>query len=203
MTKLGARLRERALPLGEGEELRDWAYSILCQALLQAGLELEQGFDPDPPHYPVGVLMTYNAPAWALPWAAQIVGIGYLPAGLGEQDLRDLIKGAANWQSGTTATMEAVAKRYLTGTKTVYFRERDGDPYFLEVVTKASETPDPEAVRRALEAAKPVGLVLHYRTVPGLDYQQLTTDSLTNHELYRDLHLHYASYRALSDGTRT
>jgi hypothetical protein len=196
LTKLAGRLHDRALPLGEGEELRGFAYSILCEALLSAGVELAEGFDPDAPHYPVGVLMTYNAPAWALPWAAQVVGLTLGP-GLSEEQGRDLMRDAPNWKRGTTATMEALAGLYLTGDKTIFFRERDGDPYYLEVVTRAGETPDPELVRKALEAAKPVGLILHYRTTAGWDYQELKA---SGPDPYSALRAAYATYRALSDG---
>lgn len=197
MTKLAGRLRERALPLGEGEELRAWAYSVLCEALLAAGVELAEGFDPDEPHYPVGVLMTYNAPAWALPWAAQVVGTR-LPGGLGEDDQRAVIKDVTSWQRGTTASMRAAAALHLTGTKTVYFRERDPSgtdpPYTLEVVTLDSETPDPEAVRAALMAQKPVGIVLLYRTVAGWDYEEMTA---TGPDPYSALPPAFPTYRDL------
>jgi len=201
LTKLAGRLRERALPLGEGEELRGWAYSILCEALLNAGVELEEGFDPDEPHYPVGVLMTYNAPAWALPWAAQIVGLALGP-GLSEEQSRDLMRDAPNWESGTTGRMRAIASLYLTGTKTMYFRERDAsgtDPaYTLEVVTLTGETPDPALLLAALTAAKPVGITLTVRQVPGWDYQQMTIDE----GLYSALPARYATYRVLSEGPK-
>lgn len=199
LTQLAGRLHERALPLGFEEELRGWAYSILCEALLNAGVELADGFDPDPPHQPVGVLMTYNAPAWALPWAAQIVGLSFVNRpGLTEQQQRDLMRDAANWRRGTTDTMRAVASLYLTGSKTMYFRERDGDPYYLEVVTLTGETPDPVMLNKALMATKPVGIVLTVRQVPGWDYQAMSDHETT----YSTLPPRYATYRVLSEGPK-
>ena len=201
LTKLAARLRERALPLGEGEETRGYAYSMLCEALLNAGVELADGFDPDEPHYPVGVLMTYNAPAYALPWAAQIVGVKLGP-GLSEQQSRDLMRDAPNWRSGTTDTMEAAAGLYLTGSKTVYFRERDDSgtdpPYTLEVVTHTDETPNPAATLAALLSQKPAGIVLISRTVTGWDYQELTT---TGPDPYSTLKTTFPTYNDLAYNT--
>lgn len=198
LTKLADRLRERAMPLGEGEELRGWAYSLLCQALLSAAVELEEGFDPDEPHYPIGVLMTYNAPTWALPWAAQIVGLT-LGTGLSDQEARDLMRDAPNWESGTTDRMRAIAQLYLTGTKTMYFRERDdGNAYYLEIVTLTGETPDPVLLLAALTAAKPVRIVLSVRQVPGWDYQAMTDYEAA----YSTLPSRYATYRILSEGPK-
>jgi hypothetical protein len=111
---------------------------------------------------------------WALPWVAQLVGVR-LPANIGPDEARVLITEARGFQRGTRESIYAAASYWLTGEKTMYFRERDaGDPYALEVVTLDSETPDPAAVLDALIAQKPAGLILRYRQVTGWDYEELT-----------------------------
>ena len=50
--------------------------------------------------------------------------------------------------------LRAAAGMYLTGAKTVFFRERDEDPYHLEVVTRDEENPDPAKVLAALLRAE-------------------------------------------------
>jgi hypothetical protein len=138
-------------------------------------------------------------PDFALPWLAQVVGVS-LPASITGDDAREYIRALSFEEVGKPASIRAVVGMYLTGDKTVYFRERDGgDPYALEVVTVDSETPDPEAVRRALIASVPAGIIVRYRAVVGWDYQQMTTEG----GLYSALPAKFSSYRKLSENTRT
>jgi tail protein P2 I len=133
-----------------------------------------------------------------LPWLAQFVGVS-IPGGLMPADQRAWIAGADGFNRGTPAALRAAAGAYLTGDKTVFFRERDPSgavpPYTLEVVTVESETPDPDVVLAALMAQKPAGLVLTYRTVVGWDYQEQTATSTTYTALASD----FATYRDLAN----
>jgi hypothetical protein len=203
LTPLGARLQERTQPLAPDDEQHGHAHALLCDALAQALKQVAELFDPEgdiPPGAPL--LDVELCPDWALPWLAQIVGVA-LPAGVTPAQARVLIADVAGWQRGTPAALEAAAGLYLTGTKTVYFRERDetspDPPYTLEVVTLDSETPDPALVLAALLAQKPGGIVLNYRTVTGWDYQQMTTEG----GLYSALSTLFDTYYALANNDRS
>lgn len=194
----GERLRDRTAPLAPNDAAHGYAHAYLCGALGAIFREVAEIFDPEdddvPPMAPL--LDPVLCPAWALPWLAQLVGIT-LPAGMTEAEARTFITEVAGFKRGTRQAMEAAAAQYLTGDKTVYFRERDGSPYILEVVTLTTETADQAAVLRALTALKPGGIVLNYRTVIGWDYQEMTAAGGT----YAVLKTTYTSYRKLTDHT--
>jgi hypothetical protein len=201
-TPLGARLRERTQPLAPDDELYGYAHAHLCEALGRMLEQVAEVFDPEgdvPPFAPI--LDVELCPSWALPWLAQLVGV-VLPYGVDDDVARELIDNVAGFNRGTPAALRAAAGIYLTGDKTVYFRERDptgaDPPYTLEVVTVASETPDPNAVRAALLLQKPGGIVLNYRTVAGWDYQAMTTEG----GLYSALAARFTSYRRMSNNER-
>jgi hypothetical protein len=201
-TPLGARLRERTQPLAPDDASYGYAHAHLCEALGRMLEQVAEVFDPEgdvPPLAPI--LDVELCPAWALPWLAQLVGV-VLPYGVGDDEARTYIRDVAGFERGTPASLRAAAGLFLTGDKTVYFRERDptgaDPPYTLEVVTVASETPDPAAVLRALLAQKPGGIVLNYRTVAGWDYQQMTTEG----GLYSALATRFTSYRRMSNNER-
>lgn len=180
LTSLGERLRQRTSPLAPSDELYGWAHAILCGALGKALEQVGEVFDPPDPVPPGAPLLDVElCPDWALPWLAQIVGVT-IPSGATPAQARALISDVAGWQRGTPAALEAAAAQYLTGTKTVYFRERDaGDPYALEVVTITAETPDPAAVQAALMRQKPGGIVLTSRQTETWDWQQVVQDVAT------------------------
>jgi hypothetical protein len=201
-TPLGARLRERTQPLAPDDASYGYAHAHLCEALGRMLEQVAEVFDPEgdvPPLAPI--LDVELCPAWALPWLAQLVGV-VLPYGVGDDEARTYIRDVAGFERGTPASLRAAAGLFLTGDKTVYFRERDptgaDPPYTLEVVTVASETPDAAAVLRALLAQKPGGIVLNYRTVAGWDYQQMTTEG----GLYSALATRFTSYRRMSNNER-
>lgn len=174
LTALGERLRERTEQLAPTDAQHGWVHAHLCEALMIMLREVAEVYDPPDPIPPGAPLLDPQlAPDWALPWVGQLVGV-HVPPGLTPDQQRTLISQAGGWRRGTPAALEAMASLYLTGSQTVYFRERDGDPYALEVVTLDSETPDPAAVRTALLTQKPGGIVLAYRQVAGWDYQELT-----------------------------
>jgi hypothetical protein len=81
-----------------------------------------------------------RAPVAALPWLGQFVGVT-LPDNLTEASQRQQIQQVNGWGRGTKAAILAAPAPYLTGTKTVILRERFGDAYTYQVLTKYSETP--------------------------------------------------------------
>ena len=116
-----------------------------------------------------------DLPEWALPWLGQAVG-AKLPGDLTEEEKRTFIREVAGQQLGTVASMTTAARSTLSSPDaTMWFRERDGGAYLLEVVAIAEETPDPAATLAALVATKPGGIKLVHNVLPGWDYQQMTT----------------------------
>jgi hypothetical protein len=179
----GARLRERTQPLAPSDETNGWAHAHLCEGLGTALEQIGEVFDPEGDVPPLAPILDVDlCPDWALPWLAQIVGV-QLPFDVDADTARELIRSVEGFARGTPAALRAAAGIYLTGDKTVFFRERDptgtDPPYTLEVVTLDDETPDPAAVLGALMAQKPGGIVLHYREVLGWDYEQMTTEGGT------------------------
>ena len=79
-------------------------------------------------------------PDEGLEWLSQFAGVA-LPAGITASEKRDLLKTADASKRGTISHIAAVIQRSLTGTKTVYVRERDGSPYRYTISTRRAETP--------------------------------------------------------------
>lgn len=145
-----------------------------------------------------GILLDVdNAPAEALPWLAQFVGV-QLVAGHTTEQTRLRIRETDGFARGTPAAIRGAARQYLTGTKTAEVRERyDADnpgvdsPYHLSVFTYPDETPDPAAVVRALLEQKPAGIVLKHLVVTSVSsYQGVSV----YHDDYADLLASFATY---------
>jgi hypothetical protein len=110
-------------------------------------------------------------PAW-LPWLSQLVGVALSP-GMSTAERRAAIASAASgWRAGTKASIAAVVAAQLTGTKQVSIYDHsvnspgDGTMWDVLIVTRASETPDPDAIPAIVERAgvKPAGVTLHIVT---------------------------------------
>lgn len=110
--------------------------------------------------------------AW-LPWMAQLVGAVLDPAA-SEAEQRDTIRYATSgWRAGTRGAIADAAKSALTGSR--YARVvphmkpsvgggiEAGTIWDITIVTRVSETPDPEAVLGAVlrTGVKPAGVRLH------------------------------------------
>jgi hypothetical protein len=110
--------------------------------------------------------------AW-LPWLAQLVGAVLDPAAT-EAERRDTIQYATSgWRGGTRSAIADAARSALTGTKFVRVlvhtkvvgsAPADGTPWEITIVTRTSETPDPDAVLGAVlrKGVKPAGAVLYH-----------------------------------------
>lgn len=135
------------------------------------------------------ILDVDRAPAKALPWLGQLVGVR--PALLlDEASQRLRIRETAGFQRGTRKAIAGAARQYLTGTRAVRIIERDTSPYHFRVHTYLTETPDASDVEAALLAEKPAGLQMTYEVIVGASYQRLTESYAT----YNDLFLAFATY---------
>jgi len=200
-TYLGARLADRTAPLQSPEVDVQYGYvhGHLSEGMMHMYEDVALLVDPEDDIPWVPLFDIDKCPDFALPWLAQVVGVR-LPSSITGDEAREYIKALSFEEVGKPSAIRAAVGIYLTGNKTVYFRERDaGDAYALEVVTVVSETPDPEAVARALEASVPAGIIIRYRSVVGWDYEQMTIEGGP----YSALPTKFANYRALSENTRT
>ena len=139
-----------------------------------------------------------RAPSAALPWLGQFIGVA-VTAGLSDAQQRAQIEAVGGWNRGTPATIAAAAGLYLTGNKSVIFRERDSiacpaEPaYGLTVITFTSETPNPTATEAAIRAQKPAGIVLNYETLDGQDFENL----YLNHPDFQDVYTVYTTFQGV------
>jgi len=140
-----------------------------------------------------------RVPDKGLDWLAQFVGIS-LTAGIPTADRRQQLRDLPNWRRGTVDALRNAPKPYLTGNKTVIFRERwnvsdPGPDYpgYLTVITYTPETVDALAVAAALISQKPAGIILDYEVLNGQDYQSLRT----NNASYTAVRNNYATYNGV------
>lgn len=104
-----------------------------------------------------------QCPLWALPWLAQVAGVRW--HGPPTERLRSLIRTRPASRRCTMPALRAAIAETLTvpaGVEpTIRVIERDTSRWHFTVVTRASETGDPESTRRAIESQTPIG---HYFT---------------------------------------
>jgi hypothetical protein len=110
--------------------------------------------------------------AW-LPWLAQLVG-AHLDPSASEAEQRDTVRYATSgWRGGTRSAIADAARSAVTGskfvrvlvhTKVVGSAPVAGTPWDITIVTRTSETPDPDAVLGAVlrKGVKPAGAVLYH-----------------------------------------
>lgn len=178
-TPFAEELYEAVEPHAFDDEAQGWALWTLCQAIarpLDLVDELVRAQD-DREAWTVA-LDVDRTPAIMLPWLALFIG-DRLPAGLSEQASRDRVKDVRGFRRGTPATIAAAAGDTLTGTKLVRLVERnEGNAYWLLVITKTSETPDPAVTEAAIISQKPAGIRMEYFTddLPLIDEGTETID---------------------------
>jgi hypothetical protein len=114
-----------------------------------------------------------EAPAIALPWVAQFVGVETI-TGLDEASQRIRIKAAAGFNRGSVSAIRAAAQQHLTGTRRVELYEREGSAWTFRLRTYLGETPDSQLVQDAVAALKPAGLVFVYEVQEGIEINAIT-----------------------------
>lgn len=151
----------------DGDEERGWPALKLCMAICASALTQIYGYVvPENGGVPWEVVLDpAKAPPEVLDWLAQFGGSVLTPE-MDEAEKREAILEPSNFERGTLRWLEQVAKRRLTGTKTVVITERyTGSAYKLQVKTITSETPESAATKADIEReAKPVGVLLFFNT---------------------------------------
>jgi hypothetical protein len=194
-------LYDKLEPFQYDEANHDYALAKFCSAVGSILEEIESyvrdGADGEPGW---SILLDINrAPLKGLAWLAQFVGVTLVPQLPTETQAqydarsRARILSTDGWRRGTPDSLRGAAAQWLTGTKTVIFRERWPDAYSLTVVTYTSQTPDQAKVLASLLEQKPAGLVLTYNVLAGQDYQSL----YANHATYQNVFTSYATYQGL------
>lgn len=135
-----------------------------------------------------------RVPANLLPWLAQFVGVR-IPTGTADANARALVKGAEGLTRGSRAAIEDAAQRFLTGAKTVVFKERDGGAYKLTVYVYTQQVTDAAKLDAAVRAQKPAGIVLTLNVISGGTYSNLVATRAT----YSAVVSAYATYAALRE----
>ena len=152
----------------QGDEARDWLSLKICMAIVAGRLDLLHRYLIDD---------VLNLPAWAiifdpercpveaLPYSSQFSGAVLTPE-MDEAARRNAIQTPEAFSRGRLASLIAVTKRRLTGTKAVVVTERyTGKAWRLRVETIASETPDPEGtLNDIITYQKPIGIVLFFNS---------------------------------------
>jgi hypothetical protein len=149
-----------------------------------------------------GILLDVdNAPAEALGWLGQFVGVTLIP-GQTEDEHRVRISNTDGFKRGKPSSIRSAAAKHLTGTKTVIFRERYDitdplvdSPGHLTIFTFAPETPDAALVEAAILEQKPAGIILHYEVRDGMDWATLVADT----PLWSDVVTDYTSWADVAD----
>lgn len=169
-------------PYAEVDAAQGYALRTIVEAMTKTFTDIDelvrQSTAGDPGWSPM--FDADRAPPEALAWLAQIVGMTVTPAdGVAESRWR-VGNAVGGVRRGSLSTMLAVAKRLLTGNKTVVVTERTSDAWHFAIRTRTSETPSSAAVLAALNAAKPAGLIMDYATFTGILFQE----SLANQATY-------------------
>lgn len=108
-----------------------------------------------------------TAPARWLPWMAQLVGVKLM--GTTESAQRaQVVNAAGGWRSGTMTGLIDAARAYFGSSEPSIFsvRQDPENPWLITIMTKAPETPDPQALLTGVERAraKPAGVKLFWES---------------------------------------
>lgn len=201
-------LYEAHQPINYADPTNSWPWYMYVGAIASMFDQVEtyvRDQDDGTPGWGI-ILDIDRCPVEALPWLAQFVGV-VLPGGLTEDQQRARIKNVDGFARGSIGGMISSLQEVLTGTKTVYFKERDsgassvaGGAYGLTVISLTSETPDPVLARQKLMANKPAGIILDYTQVTGASYVQFRTTYTTYTAMDADF-VTYAGMRNNEPGT--
>jgi len=181
MSSVGADLYDRLAPLAALDDAHDFAFAHLCNAIglmrqQVADLSEDRGARPGW----AGLADVETAPANALAWLAQIVGIR-ATQGATEAVQRAEVRRHAGAARGRPASMIAEVQPTLTGSKTVRLLERTSSAWTFTVVTRTSETLNATATLAAIERQRPGGdLAAHLISdAPIIDEMTRPIDELT------------------------
>jgi hypothetical protein len=121
-----------------------------------------------------------RCPESALPWLSQFSGADLTPE-MTEEARRLAIQTPEAFSRGRLKSVEAVAKRRLTGTKAIVVTERySGSAWRLRIETIEAETPDPEGTEADIIAyQKPLGVLLFLNTRAVWDWGELKAEIAT------------------------
>lgn len=166
-----------------GDEERGWISLKVCMAITSGRLDLLHGYLIDDitnlPAWAV-IFDPERCPVEALPYLAQFSGAVLTPE-MEEAARRAAIQTPEAFSRGRPASLEAVAKRRLTGTKTVVLTERyTNNAWRLRVETLEGETPDPEGtLADILLYQKPIGIVLFFNGRPVWTWGEVKVEAAT------------------------
>jgi hypothetical protein len=151
-----------------GDEERGWIALKICMAFVAGRIDLLRGYlIDDITNLPAWAIIfdPERCPVEALPYSAQFSGAILTPE-MDEAARRNAIQTPEAFSRGRVKSLEAVAKRRLTGTKAVVITERyTGNAWRLRVETLISETPDPtNTFADIVTYQKPIGIVLFFNT---------------------------------------
>lgn len=149
-----------------GEEANDYLTLRICMAITAGRLDLlHELLIDDVTNLPAwGIVFDpATCPEACLPYLAQFGGAVLTPE-MDEAARRNAIQFPEAFSRGRLASLEAVAKRRLTGTKAIIVTERyTENAWRLRVETIEAETPEPEETKADIIAyQKPVGIVLFF-----------------------------------------
>lgn len=171
LTHTGQRLYDALAPLAEMDAEHGYALALYCGAwatVLDQVADLSRDTD-DAPGW--SVMLEPDATPF-VEWLSQFPGV-QIPRGLDDAGAREWVRSTDGRNRGKPTAIAGAAKPYLTGLKRVLVVERHGSAYQLQVTTWESETPDPSAVKAAVEAQTPGGIVLTYDAIKGGDWKTL------------------------------
>jgi hypothetical protein len=171
----------RLEPVAATDEANGWHLLIFLQAIGEMFRKVEElvratdGYDARSQ-----ILDVDRAPDWWLPNLAQFVGVSLI-AGSTPTEQRERIKSTDGFKRGTVAALQASVAATLTGTRYVGVVERaGGDPYALQISTRAPETPNAAATLAAAMAQKPAGLILTQTVIAGITWGEMETRNPTS-----------------------
>lgn len=164
------------------DESTEWATLKTCTALVSANIDLIYEIVTDRASGPGWQILLDPelCPAVALPYLAQFVGARLTPE-MDEATRRAAIANPEGFGRGRPAAIVAVAKRRLTGTKTVLLVEfYTGLAYRMKIVTLEAETPEPEAtLADIIREQKPIGIRLFFNSSPDWVWDELVEEQAT------------------------
>lgn len=160
-----------------GDADTGWSALYLCEAIMRGLTDIwDVVYDGATSIGWSSVMDPMVAPTWALQWLSYMVGVE-LPASATYDQMRIIIANQQGMQRGTVAYLLAAVQQTLTGSATVSIAERDTSPYHATVFTYEAQTVDPAATRAAIDANKPMGLIIAHTILSGATYAELEAHS--------------------------